>query len=89
MELITAVTHPWHDIKPGHDIPAEFNTIIEIPPGSNVKYELDKESGLIRVDRILYSAVFYPANSASFRERWPKMAIRSTSSCCVRNPSSR
>lgn len=56
------MTHPWHDIKPGNGIPEEFNAIIEIPLGSNVKYELDKDSGLIRVDRILYSAVFYPAN---------------------------
>lgn len=56
------MTHPWHDIKPGNKVPTEFNTIIEIPLGSNVKYELDKDSGLIRMDRVLYSAVFYPAN---------------------------
>ncbi len=54
--------HPWHDLNPGTDLPREFQTVIEIPLGSNVKYELDKESGLIRVDRILYSAVYYPAN---------------------------
>ncbi len=56
------MTHPWHDIAPGKDVPREFNAVIEIPLGSNVKYELDKESGLIRMDRVLYSAVFYPAN---------------------------
>ena len=39
-----------------------FNTLIEIPKGSKVKYELDKASGLLRVDRILYSSVIYPAN---------------------------
>jgi inorganic pyrophosphatase len=54
--------HPWHDVTPGETIPQEFNAIIEIPFGSSVKYELDKTSGLIKLDRVLYSAVYYPAN---------------------------
>lgn len=54
--------HPWHDVTPGEDMPQEFNAIIEIPFGSSVKYELDKASGLIKLDRVLYSAVYYPAN---------------------------
>ncbi len=54
--------HPWHDVTPGEHIPAEFNSIVEIPMGSSVKYELDKKTGLLRMDRVLYSAVFYPAN---------------------------
>jgi inorganic pyrophosphatase len=54
--------HPWHDVTPGEDIPQEFNSIIEIPSGSSVKYELDKASGMIKLDRVLYSAVYYPAN---------------------------
>jgi inorganic pyrophosphatase len=54
--------HPWHDVTPGEDIPQEFSTIIEIPFGSSVKYELDKASGMIKLDRVLYSAVYYPAN---------------------------
>ncbi len=54
--------HPWHDVTPGPDCPAQFNSVIEIPFGSSVKYELDKASGLIRLDRVLYSAVYYPAN---------------------------
>ena len=54
--------NPWHDVTPGEDIPQEFNVIIEIPFGSSVKYELDKASGLIKLDRVLYSAVYYPAN---------------------------
>src|SRR5260370_24388973 len=54
--------HPWHDVTPGSKLPQEFNTIIEIPFGSSVKYELDKASGLIKLDRVLYSAVYYPAN---------------------------
>src|SRR5215510_6249005 len=54
--------HPWHDVTPGHKLPEEFSVIIEIPFGSSVKYELDKISGLIKLDRVLYSAVYYPAN---------------------------
>jgi inorganic pyrophosphatase len=54
--------HAWHDITPGENIPEEFNAVIEIPFGSSVKYELDKSSGMIKLDRILYSAVYYPAN---------------------------
>jgi inorganic pyrophosphatase len=54
--------HPWHDVTPGDNLPQEFQTVIEIPFGSSVKYELDKISGLIKLDRVLYSAVYYPAN---------------------------
>ena len=56
------MTHAWHDISPGEKLPLEFYSVIEIPYGSNVKYELDKGSGLIKLDRVLYSAVYYPAN---------------------------
>jgi inorganic pyrophosphatase len=56
------MTHAWHDVTPGEHLPAEFTAVIEIPMGSSVKYELDKETGLLRLDRILYSAVYYPAN---------------------------
>ena len=54
--------HPWHDVTPGDKLPQEFDCVIEIPFGSSVKYELDKTSGLIKLDRVLYSAVYYPAN---------------------------
>src|SRR4029079_1750002 len=54
--------HPWHDVTPGSKLPHEFNTVIEIPFGSSVKYELDKTSGLIKLHRVLYFAVYYPAN---------------------------
>jgi len=54
--------HPWHDVTPGERLPLEFMTVIEIPMGSSVKYELDKQTGLLKLDRILYSAVYYPAN---------------------------
>ena len=56
------MTHPWHDVTPGLNLPYEFMSLIEIPRGSSLKYELDKATGLLRLDRVLYSAVFYPAN---------------------------
>jgi len=54
--------HPWHQVSPGEDIPNIVNAIIEIPKGSKAKYEIDKDSGLLRLDRILFSSVMYPAN---------------------------
>ena len=55
--------HPWHDLYvDDHLIAKEFPVVIEVPKGSRCKYELDKESGLMRLDRVLYSAVHYPAN---------------------------
>lgn len=44
------------------DIPNKINAVIEIPYGSNIKYEIDKDSGAIMVDRVMASAMFYPAN---------------------------
>jgi inorganic pyrophosphatase len=55
-------SHPWHDVRLPDDPEAWFPVFIEIPMGSKVKYELDKRTGLLRVDRVLYSAVHYPAN---------------------------
>lgn len=54
--------NPWHHVHPGKNNPQVVNGIIEIPKGSRAKYELDKDSGLIRLDRVLYSSVYYPAN---------------------------
>ena len=54
--------HPWHGIDPGVDAPAVVNAYIEIVPTDGVKYELDKATGLLGVDRVLHSAVHYPAN---------------------------
>lgn len=56
------MSHAWHDVNVGPDAPGQFQAIVEIPKGSKVKYELDKHTGLLRVDRVLYSSVFYPAN---------------------------
>jgi inorganic pyrophosphatase len=54
--------HPWHSISPGENSPQNVTAIIEIPKGSKAKYEIDKETGLLRLDRILFSSVMYPAN---------------------------
>jgi inorganic pyrophosphatase len=54
--------HAWHDVPWGRDVREFFHAIVEIPEGSKVKYELDKPTGLLRADRVLYSAVHYPAN---------------------------
>src|SRR3954462_9003302 len=54
--------HPVHDIEVPDDIRSFVPTVIEIPRGSHTKYEIDKPTGLLRLDRVLYSAVFYPAN---------------------------
>jgi inorganic pyrophosphatase len=54
--------NPWHDVEPGKNTPELVECIIEIPRSSRLKYELDKDSGLLRLDRVLYSAVFYPHN---------------------------
>jgi len=54
--------HPWHDVDLGDQAPNIFTAVIEVPMRSNVKYELDKKTGLLRVDRILFSSVHYPAN---------------------------
>src|SRR5882672_9081235 len=54
--------HPVHDIDVPDDIRPFVPTVIEIPRGSHTKYEVDKPTGLLRLDRVLYSAVFYPAN---------------------------
>ncbi len=54
--------NPWHDVDYGKDAPEEVNVIIEVPKNSTLKYELDKDTGLIKLDRVLYSAVHYPGD---------------------------
>lgn len=54
--------NPWHAISAGDDVPQIVNAIIEIPRGSKAKYELDKSTGILKLDRVLYSSVHYPAN---------------------------
>ncbi len=52
----------WHDISPKRINPEDFVCVIEIPKGSKKKYELDKETGFLMLDRILYTSTHYPAN---------------------------
>lgn len=52
----------WHDINPRRISPERFMAVIEIPGGCKNKYEMDKETGLLRLDRVLYTSTHYPAN---------------------------
>ena len=52
----------WHNIDPKNITPQKFTAVIEISKGSNCKYELDKYTGLLRLDRVLYTSTHYPAN---------------------------
>lgn len=52
----------WHDVSAGENSPEEVNVIIEIPKGSQNKYEFDKKTGLVILDRVLYASVHYPAD---------------------------
>ena len=52
----------WHDMDSSRINPEDFMCVIEIPKGSKAKYELDKQSGLLKLDRILYTSTHYPAN---------------------------
>ncbi len=54
--------HPWHQVSAGKNVPEVVSAIIEIPKGSKAKYEIDKDSGLLKLDRVLFSSVMYPAN---------------------------
>ncbi len=56
------VAHPWHGISPGENAPRLVNAVVEIPQGSRCKYEIDKESGMLKLDRIIYSSFHYPCN---------------------------
>ena len=56
------VLHPWHGVSSGANSPQVVNALIEIPQGSRAKYELDKESGLLKLDRVIYSSFHYPVN---------------------------
>jgi inorganic pyrophosphatase len=56
------VQHPWHEVSIGNNPPEFVNALIEIPRGSKAKYEIDKASGLIKLDRVIYASMFYPLN---------------------------
>jgi len=56
------VNHPWHGAHYGEKAPKQVNALIEIPQGSRSKYEVDKDTGLLRLDRVIYSSFHYPIN---------------------------
>jgi len=56
------VLHPWHGAHYGEDAPAIVNGLIEISQGSRAKYEIDKTTGLLKLDRVIYSSFHYPVN---------------------------
>lgn len=56
------VLHPWHGAEPGNQVPEKVNALIEIPQGSRSKYEIDKHTGLLKLDRVIYSSFMYPVN---------------------------
>ena len=60
--VTTTVSHPWHGVPYGESAPRIVNAIIEIPQGARAKYEIDKPSGLLRLDRVIYSSFYYPVN---------------------------
>src|ERR687889_2511961 len=62
MTKTTQVLHPWHGASHGNMAPAFVNGLIEIPQGSRTKYEIDKETGLLKLDRVVYSSFHYPVN---------------------------
>lgn len=59
---MTNVLHPWHGVPYGEKAPKFVNAVIEIPQGSRAKYEIDKDSGLLKLDRVIYSSFYYPCN---------------------------
>ncbi len=56
------VLHPWHGVHYGDHAPRTVTAVIEIPQGSRCKFELDKPSGLLKLDRVIYSSFYYPVN---------------------------
>src|SRR3954468_23649678 len=60
--MTTNVLHPWHGVEAGDRAPRFVNAVIEIPQGSRAKYEIDKASGLLKLDRVIYSSFYYPVN---------------------------
>jgi len=56
------VLHPWHGASTGEKAPQQVNAMIEISQGSRTKYEIDKNTGLLKLDRVIYSSFHYPVN---------------------------
>jgi len=56
------VLHPWHGVEPGENAPRVVTAVIEIPQGSRCKFEIDKPTGLLKLDRVIFSSFYYPCN---------------------------
>jgi inorganic pyrophosphatase len=61
-QRVTQVLHPWHGASYGLMAPESVKALIEISQGSRTKYEIDKETGLLKLDRVIYSSFHYPVN---------------------------
>lgn len=61
MNMLT-IAHPWHGVPVGNNAPRVVTAVVEIPQGSRCKYEIDKDSGLLKLDRVIYSSFYYPCN---------------------------
>lgn len=79
----------WHDVAPHRVRPEDFLAVIEIEKGSKNKYEMDKETGALRLDRILYTSTHYPANYGFIPRTWRTTATRWTCWCSARSASVR
>ena len=73
----------WHDIAPERIKSDDFVACIEISKGGKNKYEMDKETGMLKLDRVLYTSTHYPANYGSSRAHTPTTTTRSMFSCCA------
>ena len=78
----------WHDISPDRIHQDDFFAVIEIAKGGKAKYEMDKETGLLRLDRVLYTSTHYPANYGFIPAPTPTTATPWTCWCSVRRTSS-
>jgi inorganic pyrophosphatase len=62
LEIETPMTHLWHNLSPGPSAPDVVYVVVEVPKGGHNKYEYSKGTGVIKLDRVLYSPVFYPGD---------------------------
>ena len=69
------VLHPWHGAHYGEKLPEIVNGLIEISQGSKAKYEIDKQTGLLLLDRVIHSSFHYPVNYGFIRKRWVMTVI--------------
>jgi len=70
------VYHPWHGAHYGDNAPLAVNAVIEISQGSRAKYEVDKPTGLLKLDRVIYSLFIIPSTMALFHKHSDRMEIR-------------